>query len=128
TIGVFDAIKKIIMLESVFIQIVSRVFFPYLNRNKQYFKKFAKISMFCFALVIGLVLISHPIFFNIFNIHDDLAFTVLIILSIGILFIGFYSIYSTNFLLVHRADKTVMSITIFSSLICFVSAYSMIHF
>lgn len=128
TIGVFDAIKKIIMLESVFIQIVSRVFFPYLNRNKQYFKKFAKISMFCFALVIGLVLISHPIFFNIFNIHDDLAFTVLIILSIGILFIGFYSIYSTNFLLVHRADKTVMSITIFSSLIGFVSAYPMIHF
>jgi len=128
TIGVFDAIKKIIRLKSVLIQIVSRVFFPYLNRNKQYFKKFAKISMLCFAVVVLLVLLSHPILFEILNIDDDLAFTVLLILSIGILFIGIYSIYSTNFLLVHRADKIVMKITVVSSVIGFAGSYPLVYY
>lgn len=127
-IGVFDAVKKIIMIESVFMNVVSRVFFPFLNRNRDRFKIFAKYSLLSLAAIILGVLLIHPLLFWLFRIVDDYAFIVLLILSIGIFCVGIYSVYATNYLLVYRKDKDVMRITFISSIIGFVASYPLIYF
>lgn len=127
TIGVFDAVKKIVMLESVFMSVVSRVFFPFLNRNRDQFKVFAKYSLLALGTVILLVLLVHPILFKLFGIQDNYAFIILLILSLGIFFVGIYSVYATNYLLVYRKDKDVMKITFYSSIVGFLASYPLIY-
>ncbi len=128
TIGVFDAIKKIILLESIFINVISKVFFPFLNRNRHHFKKFAISTLIVLGLVILIILFSHQLFFKLFNIEYPLAFIILFLLSIGIFFIGIYSVFATNYLVVLRRDNIVMRITIISSLLGLLSAYPLIFF
>src|SRR5690606_13628934 len=58
-VGIYDAIKKIIDLAVMVISVISRVFFPYLNRNKAGFKNYKK-----WMIIVGSVLALLPIIFQ----------------------------------------------------------------
>ncbi|MDM1457285.1 oligosaccharide flippase family protein [Myroides odoratimimus] len=126
-IGVFDIIKKIVNIKWVLIGIVSKVFYPFLSRNKDKFNVYAKYNLLGFSAVFVGMLIIYPVFEYVFDISDG-GFLIYVIMCIGLFFVGMESIYGLNYLFVHSHDKVALKITIISSLIGFALAYPLIKF
>lgn len=127
-VGIYDALKKVVDLALMIINVISRVFFPFINRDKKFFKVYMK-----FMLVFGLFVSMLPVFFSsiiheFLNIdfHDGLL--VLIILSIGVFFYVLYDVFGLNFFIVSRMDKLVMKNTILSSLIGLLTVIPLVYF
>lgn len=126
-LGVFDIVKKVVNIKWVLIGIVSKVFYPFLSRNKDKFNVYAKYNLIGFIVVfIGMVLI-YPIFQYVFDINQE-GFPIYLIMCIGLFFIGVESIFGLNYLLVNSFDKVALKITIISSLIGFSLAYPFIKY
>lgn len=127
-VGIYDAIKKITELCVVLIDIFSRVFFPFINRKKTVFVKYAKMMLSLgIVLAITPILFYKPIFLYL-NIDYHNAFMVLAILSLSTFFVALYDIYGLNHFIVNRHDKLVMKRTIITSAIGFVLAFPLISY
>jgi len=127
-VGIYDAIKKIIDLAVKLLNILSRVFFPFINRKKSAFRNYKKLVIITTCLLSIGIIIIHPLLFWYLNIVHPDALSVLGILTIGIIGFSFYDIYGLNFFIVHREDKLVMKNTIVASIIGFILAFPLIHF
>ena len=126
TLGTYDAIKKIVDLCIVLVGIVSRVFFPFLNRKNNAFLKYKKLMM-----MIGITLTILPILFYkpilwYLNLDNSNSFYTLAVLAIGIFGFCLYDIFGTNYFIIKRQDKIVMNNTIRSSLIGFALAWPLV--
>ena len=127
-VGIYDAIKRIIDLAVKVINILSRVFFPLINRKKNVFENYRKlILIFTSILSIGILLI-HPYLFWYLNIDYPDALLILIILVVGIIGFSLYDIFGLNYFIVKRNDKLVMKNTIRASLIGLVLVFPLISF
>jgi PST family polysaccharide transporter len=127
-VGIYDAIKKVTDLGIILINLLSRTFFPYLNRNHNSFKKYLKLM-----LTIGIILtlgpiISHPFIFWYLKINYFNAFWILCLLSLGIFFISLYDIFGANYFIIKRKDKLVMKNTIFASIVGFLISFPLIYY
>lgn len=126
-VGLYDAIKKIVDLGVMVISIISRVFFPYLNRNKNGFESYKKLM-----IVVGIILSILPVAFYkvIFwylNISDPQQFNVLLILCLGVFFICLYDVFGLNYFIVKRQDRLVMRNTLLASIVGLVLAFPLIY-
>lgn len=127
-VGLYDAIKKIVDLGVMVISIISRVFFPYLNRNKNGFESYKK-----WMIIVGIVLSILPaafykLIFWYLNIQHEDTLVVLMILSLGIFFYLLYDIFGLNYFLINRKDKLVMNNTLIASFIGLMTAFPLIFF
>ncbi len=127
-LGIYDAIKKIIDLSIAILNIVSRVFFPFLNRKKEAFIKYKKLMLILSVFMTVCILLSHQLVFWYLNITYDKAFYILLILAISLLGNTLYDIFGLNYFIIKRQDKFVMLNTITASLIGFVLAFPLIFF
>ncbi|SUP53967.1 Putative O-antigen transporter [Weeksella virosa] len=128
SVGLYDAIKKIIDLGVMVISVISRVFFPYLNRNKAGFAQYMKGMIIVGAILAVSPIIFYKIIFWYLNIQDADAFWVLLVLSIGLFFITLYDVFGLNYFIVNRKDKIVMRNTLMASLVGLVLAYPLISY
>lgn len=126
TIGVYNAINTIVNLGVTLIEIFSRVFFPFLNRNKNAFGKYKNITLGLAATIILFFLLGNKVIFWALHIQDPYAFFVLFILSFGLMGYTLYNIYGVNFFIIHRKDKLVMWNTMIASGIGLILAYPLI--
>ncbi|HEU4788945.1 MAG TPA: oligosaccharide flippase family protein [Flavobacterium sp.] len=127
-LGVYDTIKKVVDLAVALLNIVSRVFFPFLNRKKEAFQRYKTLI---FLLSVGLTLgciISYPLVFWYLNITYENALYVLCVLAVGILGLGMYDVFGVNYFVIKREDKIVMMTTIYSSIFGFILAFPLIYF
>lgn len=127
-VGVYNAILVVVNLIITVLEILSRVFFPFLNRRKDKFPQYLKLSISLALFMVLLVMMANKLIFWYLNISYEYALYVLLILVIGVLGYTFYNIFGTNYFLVHQLDKTVMWNTIFSSLIGVLLVYPLIKF
>ncbi len=127
-VGIYDAIKTIVNLCISLIEILSRVFFPFLNRKKQAFFKFKKMMLSVSITLTILCLISYKIVFWYLNIDYENAFFILAVLAFGLIGYGLYNIYGVNYFIIKRQDKLVMHNTLIASTIGFVLAFPLIYF
>lgn len=127
-LGIYDAIKKIIDLNITLLNIVSRVFFPFLNRKKYAFLKYKKLMLILSVFMVVCILVSHQLVFWYLNITYDNAFYLLLILAISLIGYTLYDIFGLNYFIIKRQDKFVMKNTITASLIGFVAALPLIYF
>lgn len=127
-VGIYDAIKKIIDVFVTLLNIVSRVFFPFLNRKKNFFSHYKKLmlSISLFLIIFGVVL--HKLIFWYLDIQHKNAFVILVILLIGIFGYALYDIFGLNYFIIRRKDKLVMNNTVKSSVIGFISTFPLIFF
>lgn len=124
--GVFGAIRRIVDFLSVFNSVVSTVFFPYLNRNHRKFKSFSFYYLFLFFWMAMFFLAVHKLIFGYLGIVEASASMVFTVLVLGMLFIVVYSVYATNYLIVHGHDGLVMKITLLVSISVFFMVYPLI--
>lgn len=125
-VGMYGAIKNITNVAGSFIHIMSRVFFPYLNRNLQHFNKVVLVILSLTAIGIGLILVFSDFIIRYFNISGSHATLVLCLLAISLIFLAIYLCFGTNYFMVKRKDKVVIKNTIVSSLIGFGAAFPLI--
>lgn len=125
-VGIYDAIKKVIDLGVMVIGVISRVFFPYLNRNKSGFEKYKKWMIIVGVSLTILPIVFYKAIFWYLDIEYQNSFLVLSILSLGIFFISLYNIFGLNYFIVNRKDKIVMRNTLFASFIGLILAYPLI--
>lgn len=116
-LGIYTAIIKIIDICVVLLNIISRVFFPLINRAKDTFLIYKNLM---FALVVmGLItlFLSNRLIFWYLELNDPIALPILIITGLSILGFVAYDVYGLNYFIVHRQDKLVMKNTIFCSIV-----------
>lgn len=127
-VGIYQAILTIVNLIVTLIEILSRVFFPFLNRKKDAFQWYKKMMLITISVMIIGVLALNKVIFWYLNISYDNAFWILLVLAIGLFGYTLYNIFGLNYFIIHREDKLVMKNTLFASLLGFVLAYPLIHF
>lgn len=127
-VGIYNAIMVVVNLSITLLEIISRVFFPYLNRNKDKFISYAKLASVTAVILVLSILCGHKIVFWYLNVNFEYSLTILMILSFGILGYSLYNIFGINYFLVHRKDKIVMWNTLFSSIIGLSLAYPLIGY
>lgn len=129
SLGVFDAIRKIVIIVSVFCSALSVSIFPYFNRNIEKFKQYNKYLILICLLVIIVVFLVHPVLLNLFSIERNKINTItLILLLIGQFGAAISMIFGTNYLIVMRKEKRVLTATTIASLIGFTITIPLIYF
>jgi len=127
-VGLYDAIKKILDLGVNIINIISRVVFPFLNRNKNAFYKYSIFMLIITAVLSFLPVIFAKFIFKYIGLHNPESFSILVILAIGVFFYGLYNIYGLNYFIINHMDKYVMRNTLIASITGFVLAYPFIKY
>ncbi|NKI25223.1 oligosaccharide flippase family protein [Arenibacter sp. 6A1] len=125
-VGIYEAIKTIVNLCVTIIEILSRVFFPFLNRKKQAFAKYKKMMLRVSIFITLGCLLSYKLVFWYLNIYHINAFFVLAILTFGLIGYTLYNIFGINYFIIKRQDKLVMNNTIKASIISFILAIPLI--
>lgn len=127
-VGVYNAIKTVVNLCVTLIEILSRVFFPFLNRKKEAFAFYKKMMLFVSVGLTILTLATYKLVFWYLNISEDYAFAILAILASGLIGFTLYNIFGINYFIIKRQDKLVMNNTIKSSLLGFILAFPLIYY
>ncbi|MEB8344830.1 oligosaccharide flippase family protein [Flavobacteriaceae bacterium KMM 6898] len=127
-VGIYDSINKVVSLCITLLNIVSNVFFPYLNRRKGAFKKYKKyMGTLSIIMVIGIIAIN-PLIFWYLNVNYESALIVLVLLAFSIIGTASYNIFGLNYFIIERQDKLVMTNTIIASTIGFILAFPLINY
>nr|WP_255669543.1 oligosaccharide flippase family protein [Myroides oncorhynchi] len=127
-VGIYQAILTIVNLAITILEVFSRVFFPFLNRQKAAFPKYKKM-MLTVSMVLSIgILSSYRLIFWYLDISYEYAFFVLLILVIGMNGYTFSNIFGLNYFLIKREDKLVMKNTVIASLLGFVLAFPLITY
>lgn len=127
-LGAYDAIKKIIDLCIVLIGVVSRVFFPYLNRNKNSFYKYKKLMFLLGSSLSIIPIVLSPLILWYLKLNSNNNYFILTILSLGILGYTMYDIFGVNYFIINRQDKLVMANTLTASIIGIILAFPLIYY
>lgn len=127
-VGIYAAIKKIIDIAIRLLNIISRVFFPFLNRNYRAFGTYKKLILYSTISLSVLIIVFNQLIFWYLNIEYPQAIFILLILVIGIVGFSLYDIYGLNHFIIKRKDKIVMANTLKASIIGLVLAFPLIHF
>lgn len=127
--GIYDAGKKFTTIIYNFMNIFTRVFFPYFSRKSQGYKVYAISSILLSVFLVALIIILAPFLINIF-FGSEFADSVIIlrITAISLIFLMIDSVFGINFLLVKGYDKILRNITIVSSIIGFLLAFPLVKY
>ncbi|MCU7567231.1 oligosaccharide flippase family protein [Riemerella anatipestifer] len=125
--GLFDSLKKVVDMAIMLIGVISRAFFPFLNRQKHFFLKYRKMMLSLGVLMVILILLFSKLIFRCLSITYVNSFWILLTLSLGIIGIAMYNIYGTNYLIIKRKDKLVMKNTFLVSVVGFVLSFPLIY-
>ncbi|WP_375253547.1 oligosaccharide flippase family protein, partial [Dokdonia donghaensis] len=106
-VGIYNSIKIIVNLCVTLIEIISRVFFPYLNRKKHAFLKYKKMMFYVSRFLTIVCIGSYKLVFWYLNVNDSNAFVILLILALGIVGYSLYNIFGINYFIINRQDKLV---------------------
>lgn len=127
--GLLDAGSKISNIVQQLLNVVSRVFFPFLSRKIGKHSLYATGALvFSFVSAVSLFFMSPYLIELFFN--DDFFESILVmkIMSISIMFSALNMVYGTNYLVLRGKEKELRNITLVCSLVGFVSAIPLIYF
>lgn len=127
--GIYDAGKKFTTIVYNFMNIFTRVFFPYFSRKSQGYKVYAISSILLSVFLVALIIILAPFLINIF-FGSEFADSVVIlrITAVSLIFLMIDSVFGINYLLVKGYDKILRNITIVSSIIGFILAFPLVKY
>ena len=129
SVGLLDAGRKLLSISEQFLQIVSRVFFPFLSRRSDKHSFYVKINLSIALLFFAVLFLAAPILIKIFYTPEFYpAIAVLQISSFSILFLSLRNIYGINYLIVRGHEKESRNIMLVTSFIGFALSFPLIYF
>ena len=115
--GIFDGGNKFSSICQQVMDVVSRVFFPFLSRRSDRHSVYVKLNMaISIVMAIGLFVVA-PYIVELF-LSPEFANSVAVIrlLSVSLPFLALSNSYGTNYLIVHKRERLLRNITFVSSL------------
>src|SRR5690554_4506150 len=128
SVGLLDAGRKLLSISEQFLQIISRVFFPFLSRRSDKHAVYVRINFSIAVLFFLLLFLAAPLLIKVlFTPEFYPAITVLQISSFSILFLSLRNIYGVNYLIVRGYEKESRNIILITSLVGFALSFPLIH-
>ena len=127
--GIYDAGKKFTTIIQNFMNIFTRVFFPYFSRKSQGYRVYALSSVLLSVVLVILMIIFAPVLIRVFFGSEFIdSVLILRITSVSLIFLMMSSVFGVNYLLVKGHDKVLRNITIVSSIIGFALAFPLVKY
>ena len=127
-VGVFHSINTIVLAGMMLLYIVSKVFFPFLNKNKAFFQKYQRLVIFFTMIIMFAILICNRFIFWYLNIENsEENFIVLLVLLLGFVGYAFTNIYELNYFIIRRKDRLVLHNTMIASFLGVLISYPLIY-
>lgn len=127
--GILDAGSKFSNIAQQFINIISRVFFPFLSRNLDKHNVYATINIIVSVVFsILLILLAPYIIYLFYTVEFEGAIPVLQILAFSLIFQSLNSTYGLNYMVIKGYERTLKRITITASLFGFFIAFPLIYY
>ena len=127
--GKLDAGKKFVDIMQQFMQIMSRVFYPFLSRRIEKHNLYVKFNIIV-ALCLSITLFfTAPFLIKIF-FTDEFKDSIIVlkILSVSILFLSLSNVYGTNYMIISGYEKKLRNVTTVSSVIGFFVSFPLIYY
>lgn len=118
--GIFDGGNKFTAICQQVMDVISRVFFPFLSRCSDRHSVYVKLNMtISLVMAVGLFVAS-PYIVELF-LSAEFANSVVVIrlLAVSLPFLALSNIYGTNYLIVHKRERLLRNITFIGSVIGF---------
>lgn len=126
--GIYDAGAKFVKIANEIVNIISRVFFPFLSRKINKHSMYAKLSLGVSVAMAAVLYFAAPLIIRIFFTPEfSDAVIVLRILSLMIIAISISNIYGTNYMIIQGYERQLRNITIVCSIIGFIVAFPLTH-
>ncbi len=125
--GTYGVIRKIVNLGESVLKIVSKVFFPAINRDHNNIKKFQRTQWIITVITIVLLCGLAPFLPYLIEDLNKEVVGPLILMSISLIGLTLYDIYGLNFFLVRNNDRLVMFNTLLFSIGGFILAFPFIY-
>lgn len=126
--GTFGIIRKLTRPGKNFLTIVTSVFFPAINRDKENTAKYRTTQWILTVAIIIIICAFAPFLPEIFEGITSSIVIPLFILTSGILGLTLYDIYGHNFFLVKHEDRLVLKNTFIFSILGFIAAFPAIYY
>ncbi|WP_168382637.1 flippase [Acinetobacter indicus] len=126
--GLLDAGSKFANIAQQFINIISRVFFPFLSRRSDKHSVYAKINITISIFSSIVLFLIAPFIIRIFFTPEFYqSIIVLQIMACSLVFLALSNTYGVNYMIIHGYEKSLRNITIISSLIGFILCFPLIY-
>lgn len=125
--GKFDAGNKFIVVAKQFLDVLSRIFFPFLSRRISKHKIYVRLNITIAVVFTILLLLFAPLIIKYFfteEFYDSIV--VLRIMSLSIIFLSLSNIYGTNYMIVQGFEKELRNITFLGSVFGFIISFPLI--
>ncbi|NHH89278.1 flippase [Pseudoalteromonas sp. MB47] len=128
-VGVLDAGRKLLSISEQFMQVVSRVFFPFLARKADKHKVYVRIHLTLSLFFCSILFLFAPILIELLLTEEfHSAVNIVRISAFSIIFLSFRNIYGTNYLILHGFERESRNIILFTSIFGFLIAFPLIHY
>lgn len=127
--GVLDAGRKFVGISEQFLNVISRVFYPYLARNDNKHGVYVKINLVITLFAFLSLFTCAPLIIEAFftpEFHS--AVPVLQISSLSLIFLSLRNIYGVNYLLLRGHEKISRNIIIYTSIFGFLITFPFVYF
>src|SRR5699024_10380909 len=119
--------NKFIVVAKQFLDVLSRIFFPFLSRRISKHKLYVRINITIAVVFTILLLLFAPLIIKYFfteEFYDSIV--VLRIMSLSIIFLSLSNIYGTNYMIVQGFEKELRNITFLGSVFGFIISFPLI--
>lgn len=125
--GLLDAGRRFAAISEQFMNVVSKVFYPYLARNKNKHSAYAFINLTLSICAFVFLVISAPFIMKIFFTPEFiLAVPVLQISSLSLVFLSLRNIYGVNYLILYGHERVARNIITITSVLGFFAAFPLV--
>lgn len=127
--GKLDAGNKFVQISQQFMQIVSRVFYPFLSRRIEKHNLYAKLNISIALLISLLLFFAAPLLIELFYTKEFYdAVPVLRILAVSILFLSLSNVYGVNYMILEGYERQLRNITAISSVVGLLVSFPLVYF
>ncbi len=127
--GIYDGGVRFFNIGSQLLHIFTRTFFPFLSRRPEKHNQFAMLTIGVSVIMAVILYVGAPWLVE-FILSPEFADSVIVlrILAISLVFVTLSSVYGSCYLIVHKQERLLRKITVYSSLSGFIIAWPLIYY
>lgn len=127
--GIYDGGARFFNIGSQLLHIFTRTFFPFLSRRPEKHSQFAFLTIGITVIMAAILYVGAPWIINIM-LSPEFANSVIVlrILAVSLVFIILSSVYGSCYLIIHKQERLLRKITVYSSLAGFIVAWPLIYY
>lgn len=127
--GLLDAGSKFVNIGQQLMQVVSRVFYPFLSRRIDKHQIFVRLNIILAVIGTVLLFILAPLLIKwFFTPEFEQAIPVMRLMSLSIVLLALSNVYGTNYLIIIGQERSLRNMTAIASVIGFLMAIPLIYF